>query len=260
MNEARRFIRYVIPGLVFATQFIILLGLLRPDWISEFLHQLKKDSGLGLLFATLLASGGAGMVFSCIYHYWHWEKGTAMDHKDVLIRLDKEGILNARDVDFKTLCREDAWIILTALWHERLKSNETIGSADPKVADMLDLVHSIGTSRVAALVAAIVAFAVAASFSQFDPTIGGPCIRFIIALVLAFSVPWLLHANFVRIARLAQGVIDQVLSDALMAEGKLPEKSPASTDDNAPKESTASTDGNASIEGKVSTWPLLPRK
>ena len=228
MDEARRFFRYVIPGLVFATQLIILLWLLRPDWISQYLVELKKDSGIGLVFASILATGGIGALFSSIYHALHWQE-KAMDHSKGLKRLVKEGLLELKDHDPEKLTRSDAWIILTALWHERLECNKTIGSADPRVAGLLDLVHSIGTSRIAAFMATLVAFAVAASFSQFEPC-GWPLARFIVALILAVGVPVILHSNYSRIARLAQGVIDQVLSDALVKEGK------------------------------ASTWPLLPSK
>ena len=71
------------------------------------------------------------------------------------------------------------------------------------------------------------------SFSQFEAT-AWPVGRFIIAVVLAGGVPYILHENYSRIARFAQGVIDQVLYDALVAE--------------ANKSSTA----------VVVTWPMLP--
>jgi hypothetical protein len=157
-----------------------------------------------------------------------------MDHTEVLRCLVEEGVLKLKDTNSEELCREEAWVILTTLWHERLKRNETIGSADPKVADLVDLVHSIGTTRMAAITAAVLAFLVAASFSQFQST-AWPIFRFIIAVGFAGAVFYILHVNYSRTAGFAQGVIDQVLYDALVAEA------------------------NKSDTAVVVTWPMLRR-
>lgn len=42
MNEARRFLRYVMPGLVFITETMLLLWIIIPDWTTDLLSNLKK--------------------------------------------------------------------------------------------------------------------------------------------------------------------------------------------------------------------------
>jgi hypothetical protein len=68
MDEARRFLRYVTPGLTFAVQALLLLFIVNPPWTLDRIGELKKDAGAGLAFALFLASGGIGYLLSCSPH------------------------------------------------------------------------------------------------------------------------------------------------------------------------------------------------
>jgi hypothetical protein len=57
MDEARRFLRYVTPGLTFAVQALLLLFIVNPPWTLDRIGELKKGAGAGLAFALFLASG-----------------------------------------------------------------------------------------------------------------------------------------------------------------------------------------------------------
>lgn len=190
MDEARRFLRYILPGLLFAIEVVLLLLLLRPDLALAQLTAVKDAEGLGLVLAALVASGGLGFFLSTLHHTFHWWPWTprpkAVDHSTVIENLVKARILSIRRVDGKefnatALTREQAWMILSGLWHPRSNSSESIKGADKAAAALADMVHSTGTARVAAFAAPIVAFGVAISASSFSEE-PAAIVRFVVAL------------------------------------------------------------------------------
>jgi hypothetical protein len=100
MDEARRFLRYVIPGLVFLTETLILLWVIKPDVAYKILEGFKKESGVGLVIATLLVSGGVGFIFSVLHHFLHWCDWrwlVAVDHRAFVASLRQRCFIQLRD-------------------------------------------------------------------------------------------------------------------------------------------------------------------
>jgi hypothetical protein len=242
MDEARRIVRLVTPGLVFAIELSVLFLILRPDRFRDFMDLFKGDKGIGVLIAGFLGSGGLGYIFSSVHHNIHaWEGSPAMNHKNVIKRLVAERILILRHDDEKpldpaNLTRSDAWIILTSLWHERTNEGTKIANMEKRTRDLVDQVHALGASRIAAVCAPAAAFLLAAKSGHLDlGTI--PVLLFLLAVFIALFMFETFQIGYRRTARYAQGVIDQVLTDTLLAEKAR----------GAPFEA-----------GK--TWPLLPEK
>jgi hypothetical protein len=52
MDEARRFLRYVVPGIVFLVESFLLIWVLLPDWAEEQIRVVRKERGLGLALLT----------------------------------------------------------------------------------------------------------------------------------------------------------------------------------------------------------------
>src|SRR5205823_5289442 len=102
MDEARRFLRYISPGLLCSTEVLVLLLLLNPSWTLAQVRSAKEAEGVALVAAALLASGGLGFFLSTIHHTVHWRCGwprpPAMDHTIVLQRLVDEGMLELREL------------------------------------------------------------------------------------------------------------------------------------------------------------------
>ena len=66
MDNAARFLRFVLPGLVFTMQIIIALSIVCSfEYIQELLD-------VRLLIGLFFSSGVAGYIFSIIYYFLHW--------------------------------------------------------------------------------------------------------------------------------------------------------------------------------------------
>lgn len=229
MNEAQRFLRYITPGLVFLAEALFLLVIILPEWTIASLAAIKGDQALGLILGTLLASGGLGFIFSVIHHASHWAWGEPpVDHSGLVARLRKRRVIMLLDAQTDTpiphnvrVDRADAWVIVTALWHERLGTSEHIKGAEPRARALADMIHTTGTARVASATAWFVALAIAAQVAQ--PSLAlGPALRFVLVNALGFLLLCIHNWNCRRVAFLAQGVIEEVLDDALVAEKNKP--------------------------------------
>lgn len=218
MPEARRFLRYVIPGLVFVSEFLIYAGILVPTTLGFVAEILKEAAGLGVVAATLLASGGLGYLFSVIHHELHWlyPNSAALDYRQLVDNLAKHGHLTLQESSPARESRHAAWIVITSKWNERLTSSERVKAADAKVMAMTDLVHATGTAFIATVFATIGAIVVAASTTtpQSLP-------RAAIFSVVAFLTAYAYWRSYKRTTMLARGMIEKVLTDTLEEESRV---------------------------------------
>lgn len=225
--DIRRFLRYVVPGLLFATEAVLLLSLLRPDVALAQLNALKSAEGLGAVFTALLASGGVGFFLSTLHHMSHWwrwhPRPTVVDHSGLLRDLEASRVVVFRRVDSlerlaaDSISREDAWILVTSLWHARRESSPIIKAADAAAASLADMVHATGAARVSAVVAPVVAFTVAGAISEPSYSLWS-VVRFAIAAILAVGIVCVSWTNHRRTGRFAQSTIDLILAQALRTE------------------------------------------
>lgn len=225
--DFRRFLRYVVPGLLFATEALVVFALLRPDLIVTHIQRPDAAATLGAAFSALLASGGIGFLLSTLHHTFHWwpfwPKPTVVDHSPQLKALASNDIIsfrsatNGSELETRHLSREEAWILVTSIWHSRRESSLIIKGADPAAASLADMVHATGTARVSAVAAPLTALVVAALVSEPSQS-PRPLVRFGLAMALSVALAVVAWNNHRRTGRFAQGVIDQVLAHALAAE------------------------------------------
>ncbi len=226
MNEAKRFLRYITPGLVFLTETLFLLWIIEPDVTNTMLKSFSKDSGVGLVIATLLASGGIGFMFSVVHHHLHWRnKLVAVDHRQSIASLRTRGIIRLRNrTSGEVLCntvepnRFQAWTILCGLWHERLAiDGSIIKSADPRASSIADLVHSLGTARVAAIMAWVATLYILWQKCDLSMELTS-IVRFVVGNIIALGFIIIYHLGYLKTGEGAQRIIEQVLEDALTHE------------------------------------------
>ncbi len=242
MSDTRHFLRYVTPGLVFAIELIILLGLFRHDWLLKLIDFLnQKESGIGGVIAAVLASGGLGAMFSALYHALLWRgggehtrdsEGRWEDYRPVIRQLAESDIIRflvpphdwnntvvtqTQTIELASrLSREDALVIVEALWHERVNNCAKIKGANARTTEFSDQMHSAGTNFVASIFAAI--FAILAILTSHPAMICCVVIRVVGMMAVATIVSWAFYRNFRRVAYLVRAFYCEVLSDALVAE------------------------------------------
>ena len=110
--------------------------------------------------------------------------------------------------------RREAWIILNAIWHQRVSDESGIGRTEPRTKSLSDIVHSTGSARVGALCAVAVAFSIVGSISVFS-TDTGSIVRFVVAVFVAILILLVHHFAYVRSSTAAESLIAEVFEDTL---------------------------------------------
>jgi hypothetical protein len=103
VDEARRFLRYIIPGAIFAFLTALWLYIVLLDWPSFKLLEFTDKEGIGGAIAALLASGALGYIFATVHHCLHWNcpkyNQKVLDHSDMVNKLLKtQSLLGRVDV------------------------------------------------------------------------------------------------------------------------------------------------------------------
>jgi hypothetical protein len=232
MDEARRFLRYVIPGVAFIVQTLLILWILIPDWTLNIIAKLRADTGIGIVIAALFGSGGIGFIFSTVHHVILWQCRSRwftgpLDHRGLIDRLRSRNVLCLLDPQNGVALpaslkpdRFEAWAIVAALWHERIATSKWVSkkikSAEPRSDSLANLVHSLGAARVASIVAVILAFAI---FTR-NYELPFETWRFIITGVIVLALLYFYQTAYWQAGLAAQRVVEQVLTDALVDEFK----------------------------------------
>jgi len=252
MDEPKRFVRYVLPGLAATLELCLLLFILEPCWMFNFVSsQFSKEKGLGVALAVLVASGGLGFMLANLYYavLWcplfnlRWFSSCAIDHRRAVCEADAEGIIclvqqtaeeKYRGVEIRVepgrISRKEAWRIVTALWHARIGSSVMLKKANARTDTLTSAVHGLGTLLLGTAIAAGTVFVVShyvppstsclpgSTLGLFRTLAESPCAR-LVAFVVVALVLFLAQLYAFRIAvGHAQGVIEMIFLEDLRNE------------------------------------------
>jgi hypothetical protein len=227
VDEAKRFMRFILPGAVFGILTVSMLLLMIQDKAVTFIKSLSEDGGFGAAVAALLGSGAAGYIFSAIHHQLVWSRLTRswwsrivhVKLVDKLIMSDKPQLVvrrlknNGQLAPLSTMLDyQPAHALGVSLWYERLY-REPIKSADHKIIALTDTAHSAGTATVAATAAVFLSLFIAWSvgyFSAFENVE-----RLIGALILGLGTAALFAATYLRVGRITNMVVENLLLQAM---------------------------------------------
>lgn len=216
MDEARRFLRYVFPGLVFGVEVIILVWLVFPDSVVTIMVQASGESSLAVALGGLLASGGLGYIFATAHHFAHWHlpcDRNIINHAPNIRNLIAAGLLGEEVVD-----RRRALELTLELWYGRLGTKDgPIAAAQRKIAAIGDLAHAAGAARVASFAALATALCVCWLHGAFNIELEAVA-RFLTMVVSGTFLVLLFHDSYRRTGNIAQTLYDRMITAALESE------------------------------------------
>jgi hypothetical protein len=221
MNEARRFLRYITPGILFGVLAVFFLWIAMPAWTMDILKAciFLPGNSIALAVGSLLASGALGYLFATLHHCCHWHSPTdqnVINHTDKIAALRKTGLIPPSK-HTQISPRLEALITISVLWFERLESGGPIGNSEERVAAFGDLAHAAGTARVATACALLVAVLVSMFYGNWAPSFPNT-LRYIVMLGLGAAITKLFHDAYCRTGIISQHIYEDILEDALVAE------------------------------------------
>ncbi len=159
MDEAKRLIRYLYPGLVFIVEILLFLFISAPERLitfpsSNYFISIKDNIGV-LGGATLLVLTGLGYFFGILYHamFKLFRPSNSLPFLIDAVK-NKWIVLYHRDSKEKftdncmnKLKAKDAWCILGAYYHARIYSDK-FKKAHERIGSLNDTMHSLGTTFV----------------------------------------------------------------------------------------------------------------
>ena len=231
MNEARRFLRYLLPGLLYALESLGLLAVVLPSVALDAVSALKAEGNFSFLVTMFIASGALGFLFSTLHHWCHWYLDSkSINHTEFIAmrRHESAPCKSIADAEKKKNGlfmwlkrrkkkrqeREEAFIKLLALWYTRLQPDGQLASADKKTVSLGDIAHATGTARIASLFAVLTVQVIC--FHSGQPSFIFPSVaRYSGFLILGVLIIVLFENSYRRTSRIAQQVIESILGKVL---------------------------------------------
>jgi len=213
VDETRRFLRYVIPALVFLTEVALLLLMTQKGCLIDGVSTRLQTGGAGFAALLLAVAGGLGYLFSLAHHGLFWRcRKYGIDYREFVkaalahgwLRLVTYGERN--DVAGERVTRKAAWDVITLLWYRPGSAGDTkapeLGEVLVRRTDaMSDLMHGLGASVIAA---GCVWFAWAALYfwlchEPLPPSCLGRSSHVLLTVILAVLLIWLHLSNYIRV-------------------------------------------------------------
>lgn len=217
MDEARRFLRYVMPGIVYGVETVLLLLITCPTWIQSITSNLGKDN-LGTVLGSMLVFGGLGFIFSTIHHACHCscnmtcdENDRILDHRLIATQLKAKGIAKHLD-DEEVADPEIAMAISYQHWHNQMDIGHIGDSTNKKVSSLGDQSHGLGTVYIASLASYLTTIMICATELRFESV---PSWRLMLMVVLWFWITHLFMLGYQRLGKIAHKTYEMALKDAL---------------------------------------------
>jgi hypothetical protein len=206
MDEARRFLRYVVPGMTASLELLLLQAVSGLGW--SFPWKTSEEISTGEVLLLFLTVGVVGYIFATTHHCLIWlVRGYGPNHLDFAKR---EGWLPEQALDDRRNRRE-AWQRFTAAWHERLGHSARLQGASPRVDSFTDLMHGAGASFVGSCIAGSVA-----AFATRDTP------HSILVVLLAVVFVALFLFSYLLILDNCKEVVEIILKNQLVSENQEP--------------------------------------
>jgi len=209
MPEARRFLRYVLPGLLAVLEALLFLLLAWPAETPQRLLHATRDLDAGSALMAFLVTGALGHALSAVHHTFSWlpvVRGFYAGDYRPFFRRALGAKLVTTEPDFSSrnkepsLSVEEASQAMAALWNESRECSPHVKAANERVDSLTDLMHGAGAASVGAVVAFVVFLFVA--WSQAGENCWQPTTAFALLLALHVRNYWKLREHATRVVEI----------------------------------------------------------
>lgn len=214
-DEGRRFLRYVMPGLVYGVETLLFLYIVMPKFTICILAKLIHMNALGALGGVFLVSAALGYIFAAVHHWVHW-------HFPV-----------NNDDNLELGARETAMSDSLALWYSLLNKKHKLGTDG--INQLLNQAHALGTARIASCFALVTTIVVLNCVVVLHGTINLSCwsiFRLIVMPILSICTIWIFTESYRRVDRFAENAFNKTLK--MLRTEHVPPPSDTSADRNRP--------------------------
>ena len=220
MDDPRRLLRYVMPGVLYGMETVVFLWIVLPTWVSSVLWPtLAGNASFGAVVGAVVVSGSLGVLFATIHHWLHWHSPTdrgILDHSKKISSLRKLGFLPEVAPGLSS-DRAEALDTLTIEWWKRAGPGTVVGNATSRAVSLSDLAHSAGAARVASA-GALFSVLTACAIVGVPAFSAQAIVRFAVMLLLSILAIVLFHETYRRMGEMAQRFYEGILEVALREE------------------------------------------
>jgi hypothetical protein len=219
MEDARRFLRYVIPGLLFLIETFIYLILSSKTPIDKIMEDFIKGSSnnLALPISIFILSGGIGFLLSIIYHFLYWTfpfRKLVVNYIPLIIDcvnnewLQLKNRKDESNINISALTQYGAWRAINAYLNGRKGYSERIKSGITRTDSLSDLLHGLGTSVIGSLLAIVMwVYFLINLPCKFYPTI------FVILLSIAIFI--IHYRNYRHVIKDFESIVGIIMTDEI---------------------------------------------
>jgi hypothetical protein len=143
MDETKRFIRYIIPGLSIVPQFLLFIYFYDKSKFDVILD--AETNSLGLILTAFFATGTIGFLFSNIYYVIHWHlafKWTKLNYINIVT--DEKNAELFEDFYIENLSQYQAGSTMSVCW--KMICEKKYPELDQAEKTFGNILHSIGTT------------------------------------------------------------------------------------------------------------------
>jgi hypothetical protein len=227
MDEAKRFLRYILPGLIFPVMVVISLLISDFNRTIEILGKTSDKGIIGTIGGVFLASGALGYIFSVIYWVLYWREfepryiykirinDMAIDHRPLLRGLNERGRIEVVNifgerVNLDNISKKGAFVIFSQHWWTSRIKNEADKEKFDSIDRLSDIMHAIGASFIGICLSVI-----AWAFIYFGYPNSGLGIGFFSAIIVLISVIVSFRRNYWDINNSLQSLLNSLFANML---------------------------------------------